>query len=501
MRAKATASPPRFFVIRGFKNALWFGIAFMSCLTVLAVNGSILFYFDSSGYLIQGFSAFSQAGIHISDVPQVTDASGNAAAQVSEEANNTVNGSRSLVYGLVLAAVAAFARVEFIALFNTALVFLAVLLPVRVATRRYGIPSSLSFSVSIPILVAATSALPFYVAYAMPDVFAAVLLLVVATFTAFAPTMRKWEVFLGLALASLAVLSHPSHILMTIVLVPISAVISGLLHRRKAWVAPLLILVLVAVAFSERVTFKIAVEETTESKVVYFPILTARLIADGPGLKYLEDNCPNAGIATCALFEALQKSDDPMRLTASHIIFASDPALGSYRLMTEEDQRRVGEEQIKYFFNVLRSKPVPLILAFGKNTLEQALTFKIDMTIPSEAIIARVLSNPRLPPDTYSRGSLKRTQTWVRWVNYSHAVIYATALVVIFFLLIRSEGLPRHLRVLALMMLLGILVNALVCGGLSQPADRYGARVIWLLPLLATMMVLFRNVTSRRREA
>ena len=41
------------------------------------------------------------------------------------------------------------------------------------------------------------------------------------------------------------------------------------------------------------------------------------------------------------------------------------------------------------------------------------------------------------------------------------------------------------------MVLLGVLANALVCGGISQPATRYGARVIWLLPLTATIMMIF----------
>ena len=40
---------------------------------------------------------------------------------------------------------------------------------------------------------------------------------------------------------------------------------------------------------------------------------------------------------------------------------------------------------------------------------------------------------------------------------------------------------------LAIMVLLGILANALVCGGISQPSTRYGARVIWLLPLMVTI--------------
>jgi hypothetical protein len=48
---------------------------------------------------------------------------------------------------------------------------------------------------------------------------------------------------------------------------------------------------------------------------------------------------------------------------------------------------------------------------------------------------------------------------------------------------------------------LGILVNALVCGGISQPATRYGARVIWLLPMLATLLALAAADRHRKGAA
>jgi len=42
--------------------------------------------------------------------------------------------------------------------------------------------------------------------------------------------------------------------------------------------------------------------------------------------------------------------------------------------------------------------------------------------------------------------------------------------------------------VFAGLVVLGVLTNALVCGALSTPYDRYQARVVWLLPLLAFMV-------------
>ena len=48
----------------------------------------------------------------------------------------------------------------------------------------------------------------------------------------------------------------------------------------------------------------------------------------------------------------------------------------------------------------------------------------------------------------------------------------------------------REVRIFAGFVVVGILINAFVCGAVSQPAERYGARVIWLLPFVATVMAM-----------
>jgi len=62
-------------------------------------------------------------------------------------------------------------------------------------------------------------------------------------------------------------------------------------------------------------------------------------------------------------------------------------------------------------------------------------------------------------------------------------------------LLLASPGrVPAALRTFGLMVVLGVLVNAFVTGAISQPAARYGARVAWLIPVVA---VIFVMVTMR----
>jgi hypothetical protein len=62
-------------------------------------------------------------------------------------------------------------------------------------------------------------------------------------------------------------------------------------------------------------------------------------------------------------------------------------------------------------------------------------------------------------------------------------------------LLVRPRSgapLPRGLAAFAWMVLAGILANAVICGGISEPADRYGARVAFLLPALWALLALRR---------
>ena len=72
-----------------------------------------------------------------------------------------------------------------------------------------------------------------------------------------------------------------------------------------------------------------------------------------------------------------------------------------------------------------------------------------------------------------------------------HRVVYGLSLAVIAIILVWPGRVAGKIKLFAVVILLGILANAFVCGAVSQPANRYGARVIWLLPMLAGLLSLF----------
>lgn len=481
----------------GLGAVAWYLIAFAACFVVYFINGGALYYFDTGGYFEQGFSVFKSLGY--SPAPDGSAASGGAAAA---EDDGKVVGSRSVFYSLLVTASMIFARADLALLVQVIALMLAVWLIARVAVRAVGGSFNVATIVGVTILAASLGSLPFYTVYLMPDIFAPILLLVAAVLTAFVRQMRVWEIGLALVLGVGAVVMHPSHLVMAVLLVPVSVLAAFLLNRRRFWVAPLLLALVAGSGIAERLLFNVTVETVKSSEVVYRPFLTARLIEDGPGYDYLASHCLSDPGPTCALFEALGKSDDPWRLTASHIMFERSAQLGSFQLMSEEDQRRVAADQVSFFLSVLMDRPISTAGAFLKNTLEQANLFSIQMTVPDAKILEQVRGITRHAPASFDDIRFLNSRGWIGAVDMMHTLVYAiSAFLIMAYILWPREAPPIEIRVVVLMLLLGIGVNAFVCGGISQPADRYGARVIFLLPFSAALLLLFSKRTQKLAEA
>ncbi|MCA0271494.1 MAG: hypothetical protein LCH69_05425 [Proteobacteria bacterium] len=480
-------------------STLWIAAAFFAMFSVLVINGRPLFYFDTVGYISQGTAALNKLGVR-SESPlekrnaaaEATGESHIAPPETTEiDADNTVDGSRSAPYALLAGLLARMGILEGLIALNALAVILSVWLPMRVAQRQLGFHVSLAQMVCLPIIVASLGSLPFFVAYLMPDTMAPVLLLSIATLTVFGRSMLWWEVLLAVVLGAFAVVSHLSHLAIAALMVPVSVVAALTLSRDRWWLPPAFVLVILGIGFAEQSMLRTAAKEVAHSEVVIKPYITARMIQDGPGYRYLEKTCPNAHVPTCKLYDALQLSDDPYRLTADHIVFERSARLGSFRLLEPEDQKIVADSQIRFFFAVLRDAPFDTSFAFIKNTLIQSRWVSVEMTLPDDAIVAQNAGVTGLFLGEFEQGRLSRNLDWFGPVTTMQLMLYAVSLVVSAVLLFWPGRVPVRIKALVLVLLLGILVNALVCGGISQPATRFGARVIWLLPLGATILVMF----------
>ncbi|WP_170359800.1 hypothetical protein [Ruegeria arenilitoris] len=467
---------------------LLLAVAVIACLSVLLINGGPLYYYDTGSYIRQGNVALNTF------LPTINEG-GDAAGGIRADQDSTATGSRSLIYGIVMAIFFRASALTAISFFHLASVLLAVWLLARAANKSLEESRNTTLLTAVPLLIAAITSLPFYIAYMMPDIFAPVLLIVIAVLTAFGRSMQVWELLLLTALAVFSVISHPSHLAIAGLMVPFVILAALSVKTPGRWRAVMLVLMILAIAVVERKAFQIAVETRTDKEVVYTPHITARLIVDGPGMDYLDEVCPNEDVPTCALHEALSWSDDPYRLTVSHIIFERSPRLGSFRLMTAEDRKNVALAQRDFAKAVFLSRPIATTLALAENGYRQILRDSIWMTIPTEQALDNARHLARLDDDEQNLiqgGLLSKDRGWIEAVDILHGTVYAASFVTIVVLLLIPRSVSRDIKLFALFILIGIAVNALVCGGVSQPADRYGARVMWLLPFTAAFLLVVR---------
>lgn len=211
------------------------------------------------------------------------------------------------------------------------------------------------------------------------------------------------------------------------------------------------------------------------------PYLLARVIADGPGKLYLERNCAQQPWAVCTRLESL--NDDP-----DEFLWGAD---GAYNNATEEVQERIRAEEMPLLKAIVRAYPRQQAARSAANFRDQLLAFGLygfDASPWMEEQFASILIPARAAyrHSRQAHGSLpQEALTSIQWWT----IVLSLAMVAALGALFRLRLAPS-LWALAATVCLMILGNAALTGVLSVVDDRYGCRVIWLIPLLAAVFLL-----------
>jgi hypothetical protein len=208
----------------------------------------------------------------------------------------------------------------------------------------------------------------------------------------------------------------------------------------------------------------------------HLPILLARSIADGPALWHLQENCPKKRYAICEVFETV-----PSNIGA--LLWAKDGLLNK---ATDEQMTRIRAEE-----------PVILRRAFLEYPRQQSWSLVGNAVLQLGAIGTEDLRWSALTRTgdggfSMGPGRFEPRAGFDRIAKLNIGVtLLAIAVLLACFGRDRLTATP-HERDLICVALAGLAANAAIFGGLSAPVDRYQARVIWILPLLALLFVLHR---------
>ncbi len=218
-----------------------------------------------------------------------------------------------------------------------------------------------------------------------------------------------------------------------------------------------------------------------------FALSFGRMLQDGIVKKYLDDHCPDSKLQLCRYKDALPNDADVWFWGS-----ALFDRLGRFA--------GLGPEMAKITLESVVDYPALQLETAAAATARQMIEVHtgegvLNVIWHTYGMIEKF--TPQLAPAMHAarqqHGELSFAA--INAVHYPLALIAMTLLPMILWLAWR-EAVPADIGELAATVTLALLANAFVCGVLSNPHDRYGARIVWLTTF-AVMLAVARKVQSK----
>jgi hypothetical protein len=219
-----------------------------------------------------------------------------------------------------------------------------------------------------------------------------------------------------------------------------------------------------------------------------FALSFGRMLQDGIVNKYLDEHCPDPRLTLCAYKDELPRDADEW--------FWGSPLfdqLGRFDGLGDEMQTIATRALVEF----PRLQAETALVATGRQLIDvHTGEGVLAWVIHTYGIIERF--TPQLAPAMRAARQQKNEISFeaINAVHYPLA-LFCMALLPVLVLLAWRGAIPAEIGELAAVCILALLANAFVCGALSDPHDRYGARMVWLAGFAASLA--FVHAFERRR--
>jgi len=322
----------------------------------------------------------------------------------------------------------------------------------------------------------------WYAAFIMPDTLGPLLYLAIYLLVFAGDTLSRAERLSLYPLAWWAVTAHATHFLLACCLCVLLAAFSAFDRqwlRRMVAVGKVAVIVALAAAAQMALHGYLYGQATLNGE--RRPYLMARIIADGPGLWYLEKNCGRLQWTVCNHLQQLSTDTDAF-------LWSDD---GVYERSSDEDRIQLANEEMPLVLATLRAYPRQQFSRSAANFGGQLAAFGCYGFDPGQWILAQFdnvlpASRSAYIKSRQARGALPLDL--ISDIQWWTVVASLAAIAALIPLLWRRHS--DRVAGLGLVVASMVVLNALVTGVLSVVDDRYGCRVIWLVPLLAGLLLL-----------
>ena len=213
------------------------------------------------------------------------------------------------------------------------------------------------------------------------------------------------------------------------------------------------------------------------------PTALARSIAQGPGKWYLEEQCKTPRYAVCEIYGTKIPG------TINGFLFDKN-SLND--LATPEQMDRIRAQESEIVLRAAMTYPGVEARKLATGILKQLVTFDLGLTNFKRQVEMGTDGLPTLAES-----------------GRDHSALLHTIDILVIMLLVLSAGwvflryrqLHAEERVMLMLLVIGMLGNALVCSAFSGVAERYQARIVWLFPVFILFMIASRFAAETRASA
>lgn len=364
---------------------------------------------------------------------------------------------------------------------------------VALVLRAYGFGGRPFALLGIVVGLALTTALPFLAGIMLTDIFAGTSVLALHLLV-FAPDKFTRGERIGLLLfVAFSVSTHSATFAVLAAMVTAALLARAWLARFSLHVAPGAWRGAGAVALGAAllVVTNFAVSGTLAWTPGGYGIVFARMMQDGIVQRYLDDHCPDRTIKLCPYRHELPSTADDF-LWGGNTAFDT---LGRFQGLGDEMRTIVLESLVEY--------PGAQIKAAVVDTAEQLVKVASGEGMENDLYHTYGIIDHYLPEvaPAMQAARQQRGQLSFHAVNRIDLPIALLSMLMLPAVIVLSRrGNFGDLGLLATTVALAILVNAAVCGALSDPHDRYGARIVWIATF-AVALVPMRLMAARPLKA
>ena len=387
---------------------------------------------------------------------------------------------RSPVYSLFLGYGGGGRSLWLIAVIQAALTAFVIVESARCVAPKMGIAIFTGVALALVIF----TGLPWYAGQIEPDCFTALTVLCTYLLAFHARDLGVPRIIAIFLIAGFSAATHPSHILLIVGLVLIVAAFKVVsIARNGAAGLRLSSLALPLMSALLAVVLTFAANYSLTGKIFFnragSVFVFASLLQDGLVDRLLHDTCPQSGYALCAYKDELPK-------TAEHWLWFPDSPftkLGHFAGTAAESEKIVDDILVRY--------PGGFLLSTISDTAEQLLDFRTGDQIEPQEWVLHANLDRFIPHQMTGYMGARQQEGKIRfhYVNDVHWPVAALAqigAIAAFFLMVRQRR--WNSAIFLGFVLAALLGNALICGALSNPHDRYQSRLVWL-PVFALALL------------